>query len=104
MFGGDQRIGACVKVLSPGTELTIVIGMHQIDVSGGHAQGILEAHALEPLLSLHHMQAVVLPVLGDLRGLYSQTKHNPFGVLQQSVCQAKPHGTFSVAAGLSVRW
>ena len=104
MFGGDQRIGACVKVLSPETELTILSGLHQIDVAGSHARELLEAHALEPLLSLHHMQSVALPVPGNLQGLRLQIKGNPFGALQQSVCQVESFGTFSIAAGLSVRW
>ena len=104
MFGGDQRIGACVKVLSPGTELTILNGMHQIDIAGSHARELLEAHALEPLLSLHHMQSVALPVPGNLPALRLQIRSNPFGALQQSVCQAELFGTFSISAGLSVRW
>ena len=104
MFGGDQRIGACVKVLSPGTELTFLSGLHQIDVAGSHARELLEAHALEPLLSLHHMQSVAHPVPGNLPGLRLKIKSNPFGALQQSVCQVELFGTFSISAGLSVRW
>ena len=106
MFGGDQRIGACVKVLAPGTELTILKGMHQID-TGAHdndPQAMLEAHPVQPLLSLHHMQAVPLPGLGNLLGLRNQIRRNPYGALQQSVCQSKQYGTFSVSAGLSIRW
>lgn len=105
MYGGDQRIGACIKVLSPGTELTVLNGMHQGDMFDDvDPYAILEAHPLVPLLSLHHMQAVVFPVIGDLRGLRAQIQENPYGALQQSVCQSSQHGTFSIAAGLSIRW
>lgn len=106
MIGGDQRIGACVKVLSPGTELTMLEGMHQIDTfhHDNDPLALLEAHPVQPLLSLHHMQDVPLPGLGNLLGLRRQIQRNPYGVLQQSVCQSVQHGTFSVAAGLSVRW
>lgn len=106
MFGGDQRIAACVKVLAPGTELTILKGMHQIDTIHHETdlQAMLEAHPVQPLLSLHHMADVPLPGLGDLHGLRNQIRKNPYGALQQSVCQSEQHGTFSVSAGLSVRW
>lgn len=106
MFGGDQRIGACIKVLAPGTELTILKGMHQIDVVDHDCdlQAMLEAHAVQPLLSLHHMAEVPLPGLGNLNDLRNQIRRDPYGALQQSVCQSEQHGTFSVSAGLSVRW
>ena len=106
MIGGDQRIGACVKVLSPGTELTRFMGMHQIDTVHHDSDflAVLEAHPVEPLVSLHHLADVLLPSLGNLFGLRPYAKRNPYGILQQSVCQSKEFGTLSVAAGLSVRW
>lgn len=106
MVGGDQRIGACIKVLSPGTELTPYFGMHQIDTVHHEVDmlALLETHPVEPLVSLHHMADVTLPGLGDLFGLRPYAKRNPYGVLQQSVCQSKRFGTFSISAGLSVRW
>ena len=106
MIGGDQRIGACVKVLSPGTELTRFMGMHQIDNfhHDNDFLALLEAHPVEPLISLHHLADVVLPSLGNLFGLQPYAKRNPYGILQQTVCHSKEFGTFSVAAGLSVRW
>lgn len=106
MIGGDQRIGACIKVLSPGTELTPYAGMHQVGTvhHDNDVQALLEAHPVQPLVSLHHMADVPLPGLGDLFGLRPYVKRNPYGILQQSVCQSKRFGTFSVAAGLSVRW
>ena len=106
MFGGDQRIGACVKVLSPGTDLTENLGMHQVDVFNHDIdmRAILEAHSVQPLISLHHLADVPLPGLGDLKGLRPHVKSNPYGILQQSICQSKQFGTFSITAGLSVRW
>ncbi|MCJ1368705.1 hypothetical protein MMC16_007850 [Acarospora aff. strigata] len=106
MIGGDQRIGACVKVLSPGTELTPFMGMHQIDTFHHDSDflALLEAHPVEPLVSLHHLADVLLPALGDLTALRPYAKRNPYGMLQQSVCQSKAFGTLSIAAGLSVRW
>ncbi|DBA85726.1 TPA: hypothetical protein ACH3X1_005292 [Trebouxia sp. C0004] len=106
MIGGDQRIGACVKVLSPGTDLTPYFGMHQIDTvhHENDLLAFLEAHPVQPLLSLHHMADVSLPGLGDLFGLRPYVKRNPYGILQQTVCQSKHYGTFSISAGLSVRW
>ena len=100
MIGGDQRIGACIKVLTPGTELTPYAGMHQIDTvhHDSNMRALLEAHAL------HHMADVPLPGLGDLFGLRPYGKRNPYGILQQSICQAERFGTFSISAGLSVRW
>lgn len=106
MIGGDQRIGACVKVLSPGTELTRFMGMHQIDTVHHDSDflALLEAHPVEPLLSLHHLADVLLPSLGNLFGLRPYAERNPYGILQQSVCQSQEFGTMSIAAGLSVRW
>ena len=106
MIGGDQRIGACVKVLSPGTELTRFMGMHQIDTVHHDSDflALLETHPVEPLISLHHLADVLLPSLGNLFGLRPYAKRNPYGILQQSICQSKEFGTLSVAAGLSVRW
>lgn len=85
MVGGDQRIGACVKVLAPGTELTILKGMHQVDTvhHDNDPQALLEAHPVQPLLSLHHMQDVPLPGLGNLFDLRKQIRRNPYGALQQ---------------------
>lgn len=106
MVGGDQRIGACVKVLSPGTELTRFMGMHQVDSFHHNFDflALFEAHPVQPLISLHHMKDIPLPGLGDLFGLRPYAKRNPYGVLQQSVCYSKEIGTLSIAAGLSVRW
>ena len=106
MLSGDQRIGACVKVLSPGTELTPYMGMHQIDTLWNDVDhlALLEAHPVQPLVSLHHLSHVPVPALGDLSGLRPYAKHNPYGMLQQSLCQSSEFGTLSITAGLSVRW
>ncbi len=105
MIGGDQRIGACVKVLSPGTELTHFKGMHQVDSFQHNFDflALFEAHPVQPLISLHHL-GDNLPGLGTLFGLRPYSKRNPYGMLQQSVCYSKQFGTLSIAAGLSVRW
>ncbi|KAL3146562.1 hypothetical protein ABBQ32_000803 [Trebouxia sp. C0010 RCD-2024] len=105
MIGGDQRIGACVKVLSPGIQLTHFMGMHQVDSFHHNFDflALFEAHPVQPLISLHHL-GDILPGFGNLFGLRPYAKRNPFGILQQSVCYSKDIGTFSIAAGLSVRW
>ncbi|KAG9454573.1 hypothetical protein H6P81_007477 [Aristolochia fimbriata] len=51
-YGSDQRVAACLAEL--GVPLTRELGFHQLDIRGD-AYGILAAHPVAPLVSLHHL-------------------------------------------------
>uniref|UniRef100_A0A6V7QT01 Uncharacterized protein n=1 Tax=Ananas comosus var. bracteatus TaxID=296719 RepID=A0A6V7QT01_ANACO len=50
-YGSDERVSSCLSEL--GIPLTLEPGFHQVDVRGD-AYGMLAAHPIAPLVSLHH--------------------------------------------------
>lgn len=62
LYGSDSRISACIAELGVG--LTKEPGFHQLDVRGD-LFGMLTAHPLSPLLSLHHME-VLEPIFPNM--------------------------------------
>ncbi|XP_052176186.1 uncharacterized protein LOC127790638 [Diospyros lotus] len=87
-YGSDQRIWACVNEI--GVSLTKERGFHQIDIRGD-AYGLLAAHPLAPLVSLHHLDAVnpLFPAqtrLRSLQMLFRANRADPARLLQQSFC------------------
>ncbi|GFP86365.1 hypothetical protein PHJA_000780300 [Phtheirospermum japonicum] len=87
-YGSDQRVWACVGELGVG--LTRESGFHQIDIRG-NPFGLLAAHPLAPLVSLHHLDYVqpLFPnqtQLDSLRTLIEAYKLDPSRALQQCLC------------------
>ncbi|XP_073287081.1 uncharacterized protein [Primulina huaijiensis] len=54
-YGSDQKIGGCMSEI--GVPLTKELGFHQIDIRGS-PYGLLSAHPLSPLVTLHHLDYV----------------------------------------------
>ncbi|KAJ7561908.1 hypothetical protein O6H91_03G047100 [Diphasiastrum complanatum] len=88
LFGSDDRLQACMAEL--GVPLTKEAGFHQFDVYGD-ASGLLMAHPVAPLVSIHHLD-IIDPVfpnmkrLQALKHLKKSIKVDPAGMLQQSFC------------------
>ncbi|CAI8612702.1 unnamed protein product [Vicia faba] len=54
-YGSDQKIQSCISEI--GVQITKEPGFHQIDVHGS-PYGLLAAHPVAPLVSLHHLDYV----------------------------------------------
>ncbi|WOL00704.1 hypothetical protein Cni_G09417 [Canna indica] len=103
-YGSDQRVQSCLSEL--GVPLTREPGFHQLDLRGD-AYGILAAHPVAPLVSLHHLDYLepIIPHRGGqldaLRTLVNASLFDPGRILQQSFCyEAQRAFTWSV----SVSW
>ncbi|KAL6907603.1 hypothetical protein ACP4OV_002642 [Aristida adscensionis] len=100
-YGSDQRVQACLAEL--GVPLTREPGFHQVDIRGD-AYGMLAAHPVAPLVSLHHLDHIqpISPrgktALDAVRPLVGASRLDPARSLQQSFCyQHGPGYTWSVA-------
>ncbi|CAO2198552.1 unnamed protein product [Urochloa humidicola] len=89
MFGSDERVHACLSEL--GIPLTREPGFHQLDFHGD-AYGLLSAHPVAPLVSLHHLDNIE-PInpqgrtpLGAVRSLVDAAQLDPARSLQQAFC------------------
>ncbi|KAK3158736.1 hypothetical protein QOZ80_2AG0140940 [Eleusine coracana subsp. coracana] len=107
LYGSDDRVHACVAEL--GVPLTRHAGFHQCDVYGD-LLGLLAAHPVAPLVTLHHLDVV--------RPLFPTARTRPHAVrrlfegpvamdsaatMQQSICYDVERGwTVSVAWGFVV--
>ncbi|KAL0919644.1 hypothetical protein M5K25_011755 [Dendrobium thyrsiflorum] len=89
LYGSDQRVHACFSEI--GVPLTREPGFHQVDLRGD-IYGLLAAHPIAPLLSLHHLDYVppISPLfhsrLQALRSLINATRADQPRALQQSFC------------------
>ncbi|KAI3987044.1 hypothetical protein MKX01_036834 [Papaver californicum] len=89
MWGSDQRVGACMNEI--GVPLTKELGFHQVDIHGD-PYGLLAAHPVAPLVSLHHLDYVnpIFPTstsqIDSLEVLMGAYKLDPGRTLQQSFC------------------
>lgn len=87
-YGSDQRVWACVSEL--GVSLTKERGFHQMDVRGD-AYGLLAAHPMTPLVSLHHLD-YIKPLIPNrtkyesLNTLIKTYRLDPPRTMQQSFC------------------
>ncbi|XP_066395618.1 uncharacterized protein [Miscanthus floridulus] len=108
-FGSDERVKACLSEL--GVPLTREPGFHQVDIRGD-AYGMLAAHPVAPLVSLHHLDHVepITPrgktALDAVRPLVGASRFDPARVLQQSFCYQRGPGyvwSVSVAWGYTVQ-
>ncbi|CAL0321914.1 unnamed protein product [Lupinus luteus] len=88
LYGSDDRMQACMAEL--GVPLTKEPGFHQYDVYGD-LLGLLGAHPVTPLVSLHHLD-VVEPIfpgmtrVRSLRHLMESVKQDSASIMQQSIC------------------
>ncbi|KAH7514470.1 hypothetical protein FEM48_Zijuj11G0093000 [Ziziphus jujuba var. spinosa] len=88
LYGSDQKIQACLTEI--GVPLTKELGFHQLDIRG-NPYGILAAHPLAPLVSLHHLDTIqtLFPALSQhdsLKKLISAYKVDPSRTVQHSFC------------------
>lgn len=106
LYGSDARIWSCIAEL--GVVLTHESGFHQVDIRGD-LFGMLTAHPLSPLVSLHHLDAMepIFPSMTKMQGLEhffkAVTSDSP-RILQQTVCYDPLNNlTVSVAWGYAVQ-
>ncbi|RDX61252.1 hypothetical protein CR513_60534, partial [Mucuna pruriens] len=106
LFCSDDRIRACMAEL--GVPLTKEIGFHQFDVHG-NVFGLLAAHPITPLVSMHHLD-LVEPIFPNmtrveaLQRLIGPMKLDSYGLMQQSICYDKSRQwTISVSWGYVVQ-
>ncbi|KAI3938848.1 hypothetical protein MKW98_018305 [Papaver atlanticum] len=107
MHGSDEKIGACLDEI--GVPLTIELGFHQVDLRG-HLYGLLAAHPITPLVSLHHLDDLMpifpasanqIDSLEKLVGAYTLDSGR---ILQQTICHdPKRNWSVSVSWGYSVQ-
>ncbi|VFQ62186.1 unnamed protein product [Cuscuta campestris] len=106
LYGSDARIHACLSEL--GISLTLEPGFHQLDVQG-NVFGLLAAHPVRPLVSLHHMDVLFsifphMTIIKSLRHLYAAAAVDPHRILQQTVCYDRWFSwTVSVSWGYAVQ-
>ncbi|KAF8724018.1 hypothetical protein HU200_021025 [Digitaria exilis] len=89
MYGSDERVHACLSEL--GIPLTREPGFHQLDLHGD-VYGLLSAHPVAPLVSLHHLDHIQ-PIsphgqtsLDAVRSLVDAARLDPARSLQQAFC------------------
>ncbi|XP_020271458.1 uncharacterized protein LOC109846623, partial [Asparagus officinalis] len=88
LYGSDDRIHACMAEL--GVPLMKHPGFHQYDIYGDPL-GLLAAHPVAPLISLHHVDAIN-PIFPDtnrpdsIRRLFESINQDSASILQQSFC------------------
>ncbi|KAG1362388.1 hypothetical protein COCNU_10G006070 [Cocos nucifera] len=108
LYGSDDRIQACMAEL--GVPLTRHPGFHQFDVYG-NLLGLLAAHPVAPLVSLHHLD-VVEPIFPNapsrsaaLRRVFDgPVRLDSAAIFQQSICYEDGHlWTVFVSWGFAVQ-
>ncbi|BFG31771.1 hypothetical protein CerSpe_180460 [Prunus speciosa] len=106
LYGSDDRMQACMAEL--GVPLTKELGFHQYDVYG-NLFGLLAAHPVAPLVTMHHLD-VVEPIFPNatrvqaLQRLLVPVKLDSAGIMQQSICYDKSKSwTISVSWGFAVQ-
>ncbi|XP_074349014.1 uncharacterized protein LOC141688798 [Apium graveolens] len=91
LYGSDDRMHACMAEL--GVPLTKEYGFHQYDVYG-NLLGLLGAHPVTPLVSLHHLDVVdpIYPEMTRVQAinhLFEAAKYDSASLIQQSICYDK---------------
>ncbi|CAN8272831.1 unnamed protein product [Cochlearia groenlandica] len=106
LYGSDDRMQACMAEL--GVPLTKELGFHQYDVYG-NLFGLLAAHPVAPLVTLHHLD-VVEPIFPNmtrvdaLKRLQVPANLDSAGLMQQSICYDKRRKwTVSISWGFAVQ-
>ncbi|KAK9277463.1 hypothetical protein L1049_007007 [Liquidambar formosana] len=104
LYGSDDRMQACMAEL--GVPLTKELGFHQYDVYG-NLFGLLAAHPVTPLVSLHHLDVVepIFPNVTRVEALQRLTipmKLDSAALMQQSICyDTEKSWTVSVSWGFA---
>ncbi|KAF5742690.1 hypothetical protein HS088_TW09G00742 [Tripterygium wilfordii] len=105
-YGSDQRVWACVSEI--GVPLTMARGFHQFDIRGS-PYGVLAAHPLTPLISLHHLDYLdpIFPnqtKIDSLKALHNAYRVDPPRILQQSLCyDYSRRWSISISWGYTIR-
>ncbi|XP_077236875.1 uncharacterized protein LOC143878475 [Tasmannia lanceolata] len=105
-YGSDQRVHACLSEL--GVPLTREPGFHQLDIRGD-AYGLLGAHPVAPLVSLHHLDYLkpIIPSRTQLDGLgmvVRASRSDPGRTLQKSFCyDVRRKWTVSISWGYTAQ-
>ncbi|KVH95949.1 uncharacterized protein LOC112528513 [Cynara cardunculus var. scolymus] len=105
LYGSDGRISSCLAELGIG--ITREAGFHQMDMTG-NPFGVLAAHPMTPLVSLHHTDYMdpIFPKMTNrdaMRHLYKAAELDPHRILQQAVCYDRWFSwTISVSWGYAV--
>ncbi|XP_052171120.1 uncharacterized protein LOC127787222 [Diospyros lotus] len=106
LFASDDRMQACMAEL--GVPLTKEVGFHQYDVYG-NLFGLLAAHPVAPLVSMHHLD-VVEPIFPNvtrveaLQRFIIPMKLDSAGLIQQSICyDSEKKWTVSISWGFAVQ-
>ncbi|XP_022969069.1 uncharacterized protein LOC111468179 [Cucurbita maxima] len=106
LYGSDARIWSCLVELGVG--LTHEPGFHQVDMRG-NLFGLLSAHALSPIVSLHHLDATdpIFPNMNNTQAvhhLFEAVNVDPGRIFQQIVCYDRSHSlTISVSWGFAIQ-
>ncbi|KAJ8768687.1 hypothetical protein K2173_023591 [Erythroxylum novogranatense] len=106
LYGSDDRMQACMAEL--GVPLSREAGFHQYDVYGD-LLGLLSAHPVTPLASLHHLDVVqpIFPRMNRARGLqhlFKSVNLDSASVMQQSICyDTTRYWSISVSWGFVVQ-
>ncbi|XP_009762736.1 uncharacterized protein [Nicotiana sylvestris] len=106
LCNSDQRIGGCMAEI--GVPLTNEHGFHQMDINGS-ARGLLAAHPVAPLVSLHHLD-MLYPLIPSMSRVESVKKvieaynKDPSRTMQHSLCyDLKRNWSVSVSWGYTVQ-
>ncbi|PON65640.1 hypothetical protein TorRG33x02_270110 [Trema orientale] len=105
-YGSDQRIWACLSEL--GVPLTRHRGFHQLDIRGD-PYGLLAAHPLAPVVSLHHLDYLdpIFPGqtrIDSVKTLMKAYRVDPRRILQQCFCYDKKRKwSISIAWGYTLQ-
>ncbi|AEC09440.1 glycosyltransferase (DUF604) [Arabidopsis thaliana] len=106
LYGSDQKIEACLSEI--GVPLTKELGFHQVDIRG-NPYGLLAAHPVAPLVTLHHLDYVdpIFPgttQIDALRRLVSAYKTDPSRIIQHSFCHDQTRNWYvSVSWGYTIQ-
>ncbi|GER47231.1 hypothetical protein STAS_24311 [Striga asiatica] len=87
-YGSDLKVGACISEI--GVPVTKELGFHQMDIRGS-PYGLLSAHPIAPLVSLHHLDYIqpVFPGLSrveSIKMLMRAYNSDPSRTLQHTFC------------------
>ncbi|XP_019447833.1 PREDICTED: uncharacterized protein LOC109350980 [Lupinus angustifolius] len=106
LYGSDARTYSCITELGVG--LTQEPGFHQVDMRG-NIFGLLAAHPVTPLLSLHHPHLIDpmfpnMTTMDALQHLFEAANVDSQRILQQTICYHKNFSwTISVSWGYAIQ-
>lgn len=106
LYGSDSRVYSCLAELGVG--LTHEPGFHQVDIRGDMF-GLLAAHPVTPLVSLHHLDfnSPIFPNMTTTKAiehLFEAANVDSQRILQQTICYDRWFSwTISVSWGYAVQ-